>query len=358
MYNGDELLQSILAPGTSDLHFKVGRPPLLRINGILSPGEGCGALTRKDTEELAVHFLGTEGWEKFQSQQEVDTAYSVPGFCRFRLSVFRQRGSVSIVMRIIPFTVPTLEALNVPPVAGEIALSRRGMVLVTGVTGSGKSSTLAAMVNHINEHRAGHIITIEDPIEFLHADKRSAINQREIGADTGSFTAAFRAALRQDPDVILLGELRDAEAMEIALRAAETGHLVISTVHTTDAKETIGRIIDMFPPHAQHQMRLQLAANLRAVISQRLLERADGKGRVLAAEVLVVTASIREFIIQPDTMSSIVENMAKGREQFGMQTFDQAIMDLLKAGAVTEEEAIRNATSPNDFKLKLNLGKR
>jgi twitching motility protein PilT len=358
MHNGDDFLRSLALPGTSDIHFKVGRPPLLRISGTLAPAEGYDPLTPKDTEELAVHFLGTELLEKLQSRPEIDTAYSVPGFSRFRLSIFRQRGSLSIVMRIIPFRVPTLEELKVPPVAGEIALAPRGLALVTGVTGSGKSSTLAGMVDHINRHRSCHIITIEDPIEFLHTDNRSAINQREIGVDTASFTSAFRAALRQDPDVILIGELRDTESMEIALRAAETGHLVISTVHTTDAKETIGRIIDLFPPHAQHQVRLQLAANLRAVISQRLLDRADGHGRVLAAEVMVVNAAIRDYIGQPDKMHEIVEIMARGREQYGMQTFDQSIMDLLADKVITEEEAMRNATSPNDFKLKLKLGKR
>jgi twitching motility protein PilT len=358
MHNGDEYLRSIALPGTSDIHFKVGRPPLLRINGLLAPREGFEPLTPEDTEELAIHFLGARLIEKLRDQPEIDTAYSVPGFSRFRLSVFQQRGSISMVLRIIPFRIPTLEELKVPPVVGEIAMAPRGLVLVTGVTGSGKSSTLAAMIGHINERRSGHIITIEDPIEFLHADKLSAINQREIGVDTASFTVAFRAALRQDPDVILIGELRDTETMEIALRAAETGHLVVSTVHTTDARETIGRIIDMFPPYAQQQVRLQLAANLRAVISQRLLDRADGQGRALAAEVMVVNATIRDYICQPDKVHEITASIARGREQYGMQTFDQAIMDLWESKVVTEEEAIRKATSPNDFKLKLKLGNR
>jgi twitching motility protein PilT len=358
MQNVDDFLKSLVVDGISDIHFKVGRPPLRRIHGVLAPIENAAALSQKDTEELAVHLLGTSLWEKFRERPEIDTAYSIPKFSRFRLSVFRQRGSISLVMRIIPFKVPTIDELNVPPIAKEIALYPRGLILVTGVTGSGKSSTLAGMVDHINEMTQNHILTIEDPIEFLHPDKKSAINQREIGVDTGTFANAFRAALRQDPDVILVGELRDQETMEIALRAAETGHLVLSTIHTTDAKETIGRIIDMFPPHQQKQIRIQLAANLRAVISQRLLERADGKGRILAAEIMVVNAAIRGYILEADKMADIVENMAKGKDQYGMQTFDQAIMALLAKKLITEDEAIRNSTSPNDFKLKVSLGQK
>jgi twitching motility protein PilT len=358
MQNVDDFLKSLVVEGISDIHFKVGRPPLRRIHGVLAPIANATPLNQKDTEELAVHLLGSNLWEKFRDRPEIDTAYSIPGFSRFRLSVFRQRGSISLVMRIIPFKVPTIDELQVPAIAKEIALYPRGLILVTGVTGSGKSSTLAGMVDHINEMTQNHIITIEDPIEFLHPDKKSAINQREIGVDTGTFANAFRAALRQDPDVILVGELRDQETMEIALRAAETGHLVLSTIHTTDAKETIGRIIDMFPPHQQKQIRIQLAANLRAVISQRLLERADGKGRILAAEIMVVNAAIRGYILEADKIADIVENMAKGKDQYGMQTFDQAIMGLLAKKLITEDEAIRNSTSPNDFKLKISLGQK
>jgi twitching motility protein PilT len=350
----DDYLKSIIVEGVSDLHFKVNRPPLRRIHGTLESAN-LPALSPKDTEALARHLLGEAFWRRFEDRKEIDTAYSIPGFSRFRVSVFQQRGSISIVMRIIPFTVPTLDVLGVPPVVKEIAMYGRGLVLVTGVTGCGKSSTLAGIINHINDNLPAHIITIEDPIEFLHSDKKSSVNQREIGIDTGDFPTAFRSALRQDPDIILVGELRDTETMTIALRAAETGHLVMSTLHTTDAKETIGRFIDSFQPHQQNQIRIQLAANLRAVISQRLLERADKKGLILAAEIMVVNAAIRDYILNPDKIGEILKNMEKGKVQYGMQSFDQAIMDLLNKGLITEEEAVRNASSPNDFNVKLRL---
>jgi twitching motility protein PilT len=357
MKNIDDFLKSLIIEGVSDIHFKIARPPLRRIHGTLGPVQDVAPLTGKDIEEFAVHFLGTSLWDKFQTNPEIDTAYSIPGFSRFRLNVFRQRGSISIVMRIIPFKVPTLDELGVPQAVKQFAMYPRGLILVTGVTGCGKSSTLAGMINHVNDNSSNHVITIEDPIEFLHTDRKSSINQREIGVDTGNFVHAFRAALRQDPDIILVGELRDIETMEIALRAAETGHLVMSTIHTTDAKETIGRFVDMFPPHQQKQVRIQLAANLRAVISQRLLERADARGRILAAEIMVVNAAIRDYIIDPLKAGDIVDHMTKGKDQYGMQTFDQAIMDLLAKKVITEEEAIRNSTSPNDFKVKLTLSR-
>ncbi len=348
-------LRSLLVEGVSDIHFKVGRPPLHRIHGSLVASDGK-PLSPKDTEDLAAAILGPQLWSHFKDNPEVDTSYAVPGFSRFRVSVFRQRGTVSIVMRIIPFEIPTLEGLGIPPVVKEVALLDHGLVLVTGAAGTGKSSTLAGIVNQINESRSAHIITIEDPIEFLHRDRMSAINQREIGVDTHSFSAAFRAALRQDPDVILVGELRDTLTMSIALRAAETGHLVLSTLHTVDAKDTIARLIDSFQPHQQVQIRIQIAACLRAVISQRLLERADGRGRVLAAEVMLVNAAIRGHILSPYNADQIQENIAKGRDQYGMQTFDQALADLVHGEKVTVEEALRNATSPNDLRLKLSLG--
>lgn len=350
----DDYLKSLVVEGVSDVHFKVFRPPLLRIHGVLKPSN-LPTITQRDTESLAINILGPDGWIKFKEMKEYDTSYSIAGFSRFRVSVFRQRGSISLVLRIIPFEIPTLDFLNVPPIVKQISMFNRGLILVTGVTGSGKSSTLAGMINHINENKECHIITIEDPIEFLHRDKNAAINQREIGVDTGNFASAFRSALRQDPDIILVGELRDLETMEIALRAAETGHLVMATVHTTDAKETVGRFIDAFPPYQQKQVRLQLASNLRAVISQRLLERADNRGRALAAEIMIVNAAIREHIIVPEKTIEIVKNMESGREQYGMQTFDQSLLDLLVNGLITEEDAIRNATSPNDFKVKLRL---
>lgn len=352
----DSYLTSLVANGVSDIHFKAKNVPLRRINGVLGRMEGVRALEVQDTETLARHMLGTQGWERFQETREADTSYSIPGHCRFRVAVFQQRGTISIILRIIPFDVPTLAQLGVPPTVEKLARSTHGLILVTGVTGSGKSSTLAGMIDYINKTKPSHIITIEDPIEFLHRDNKASINQREIGVDTGNFANAFRAALRQDPDIILVGELRDLETMGIALRAAETGHLVMSTVHTTDAKETIGRFIDSFPPYQQKQIRIQLASNLSGVISQRLLERVDGKGRVLAVEIMIVNAAIRELILDPDKVSKIGELIEKGVDQYGMQTFDQALLKLLQLGQITEDEAIRNATSPNDFRLKVSLG--
>lgn len=350
----DDYLISLIDEGVSDLHFKVGSSPLRRIHGTLYHID-LPPLTPEDTENIAVGILGEHMWKRFLESNEIDTSYSVPGHFRFRVSVFWQRSTISIVMRIIPFSIPTLDDLHVPTVVKDVAMSTRGLILVTGITGSGKSSTLAGMINHINLNKRCHIITIEDPIEFLHRDIKASVNQREVGVDTGNFLNAFRSALRQDPDIILVGELRDLETMEIALRAAETGHLVLSTLHTTDAKETIGRFIDVFPPHQQRQVRLQLAANLRAVISQRLLERADGGGRTLASEIMVVNAAIRELIVEPEKTHEVVSNMEEGKDQYGMRTFDQSLLELLDNESITVEEAIRNATSPNDFKLKLRL---
>jgi twitching motility protein PilT len=350
----DDFLQSLSTEGVSDLHFKVGRPPIRRINGTMYVVESA-PLSSANIEELAKHLLGAHLWEQFMDRMEVDLSYSIPGFARFRVNVFRQRNTISIIMRIIPFKVPNLDELGVPQVVRDLALSKRGLILVTGMSGSGKSSTLAGMVGHINTCWPCHIITIEDPIEFLHRDNVASIDQREVGMDTVDFTTALRSALRQDPDIILVGELRDSESMEIALRAAETGHLVLATLHTTDAKETIGRFIDSFPAEQQRQIRLQLSFNLRAVISQRLLERADKNGLVLAAEVMVVNAAIRGYIQDPEKLHEIPENIAKGKMQYGMQTFDQAIMDLYAQGLISVEEALVNATSSNDMRLKLRL---
>jgi twitching motility protein PilT len=351
----DAYLQSLVIEGVSDLHFKVGRPPLRRVYGVMTPVEGAQPLTTDQTESLAKHFLGPQPWENFLKNLEADLSYSIAGFARFRVNVFRQRGSISIVMRIIPYQIPTLDELGLPPIAKTLALSNRGLILVTGMSGAGKSSTLAAMIDHINRNNPCHVITIEDPIEFLHKDYCALIQQREVGSDTADFHNALRSALRQDPDVILVGELRDTISMEIALRAAETGHLVMSTLHTTDAKETIGRFIDAFPAQQQRQVRIQLAFNLRAVISQRLLERADKEGLTLAAEVMVVNAAIRGHILEPDQQSEIVDNIARGREQYGMQTFDQAILELFTQGIISVDEALQNATSPNDLRLKLRI---
>jgi twitching motility protein PilT len=352
--NYDELLKKLAADGVSDIHFKVGRPPLVRVNGLLKHLKDAETLRPEDTEEMAKFFLSDAMYERFQKNLEADSSYSVKDVSRFRVNVFRQRGSISLILRIIPNKIPTLEELGVPPVVQTLLDAQRGLILVTGVTGSGKSSTLAAMVDGINERLPSHIITIEDPIEFLHKDKRGSINQREIGIDTDNFSTAFISSLRQDPDVIMVGELRDTMTMETALRAAETGHLVLSTLHTSDAKETINRIVDFFPTHQQKQIRIQLAASLNAVISQRLISRIDG-GRVLACEIMIVNAAIRDYILDPNKLSEIRTNMAKGREQYGSQTFDQALLELLHQGIITEKEALMNATSSNDLKLKLTM---
>lgn len=347
-------LKTLIIDGVSDLHFKTGRPPLRRLFGTVEAVK-APVIDAHHAEELAKHFLGPKLWERFLQNLEIDIAYAIPGYARFRVNIYRQRGMISIAMRFIPFKIPNLDELGVPPVVKDIAMSNRGLVLVTGMSGSGKSSTLAAMIDHINNKWPCHIITIEDPIEFLHEDRVAVINQREVGIDTMSFPQALRSALRQDPDVILVGELRDPETMEIALRAAETGHLVLGTLHTTDAKETIGRFIDSFPSHQQRQVRIQLAYNLRAVISQRLLERVDQKGLALAAEIMMVNAAIRGYILEADKLGEILDNITRGKEQYGMQSFDQSIMELYKKEAISLDEALKNATSPTDMKLKLKL---
>jgi twitching motility protein PilT len=283
----------------------------------------------------------------------VDLAYSIPGLGRFRCNVFQQRGTVGLVLRVIPTRIKTIDELGLPPVLKHIAQEERGLVLVTGTTGSGKSTTLAAMIDHINSTRAAHIMTVEDPIEYLHRDHRSLVNQREVNVDTKSFSQALRSALRQDPDVILVGEMRDHETVETALLAAETGHLVFSTLHTLDATETINRIIAVFPPHQQRQVRIQLASVLKGAISQRLMPRADGLGRVPAVEVMISTAFIRDAIVDKDKTSMIHGAIAAGTSQYGMQTFDQSIFGLYQQGFVTLEEALRWATNVDEFKLKI-----
>lgn len=355
MENIENYMRNLVKDRVSDIHFKVRRPPLIRIDGELKPIE-AEPLKAEDTEDLAQKVLGPENWAKFKQNNECDTSFAVPGLCRFRVNAFKQRGSVSIVMRIVPFKVPSIEELRAPAVAKTISLFHRGLVLVTGLVGSGKSSTLAAMIRHVNENCFRHIVTLEDPIEFLHRDEKGSINQREISVDTETFATALKGVLRQDPNVILLGEMRDKETMQVALTAAESGHLVLSTLHTADAKGSINRIIDAFPSHQEKQVRMALSNNLRAVISQRLLDRADGKGRILASEVMIVNAAIREYILNPSQGGSILENMAKGRDQYGSQTFDQDLLDLLKEGLITKETALANATSPNDLLLKINIG--
>src|SRR5690348_8019831 len=324
----NDLLATAVARGASDLHMKVGSFPMLRIDGTLTPATETKRLEKADMDAVAASLLSPEQKDKFHKQLEVDVAYAVPNLGRFRCNVFQQRGTIGLVMRVIPSRVPTVDELQLPPVLKRIADEERGLILVTGTTGSGKSTTLAAMLNHINNARPTHIMTVEDPIEYLHRDNKSIINQREIRTDTASFAFALRSALRQDPDVILVGEMRDLETVETALLAAETGHLVFSTLHTLDAAETINRIIAVFPPHQQKQIRIQLASVLKAVISQRLIPKADGKGRVPAVEVLISTAYIRDAILDKEKSHLIHGAIAQGTSQYGMQTFDQSVFSL------------------------------
>jgi twitching motility protein PilT len=349
----NDLLKVAVAAGASDLHLKVGSYPIMRINGALVIASEEKRLERGDTEAIANELLTPEHQEKFRRVQEVDLAYGVPGLGRFRCNVFQQRGTVGMVLRVIPFRIRTIEELGLPPVLKRVADETRGLVLVTGTTGSGKSTTLAAMIDHINSTRSSHIMTVEDPIEYLHRDYQSIVNQREVAVDTTSFSQALRSALRQDPDVILVGEMRDFETIETALLAAETGHLVLSTLHTLDATETINRIITVFPPHQQRQVRIQLATVLRAAISQRLMPRADGLGRVPAVEVMVSTPFIRDCILDKDKTSGIHGAIAAGTSQYGMQTFDQSIFGLYQQGFVTLEEALRWASNVDEFTLKV-----
>ena len=349
----NDLLHAAVQSGASDLHLKVGSYPMMRVNGTLVVLSEEKRLDRIDTETFAEALFTPDLREKFTRAQEVDLAYSIPGLGRFRCNVFQQRGTVGLVLRVIPTRIKTIDELGLPPILKQIALEERGLVLVTGTTGSGKSTTLAAMIDYINSTRSAHIMTVEDPIEYLHRDHHSIVNQREVNVDTQSFSYALRSALRQDPDVILVGEMRDHETVETALLAAETGHLVFSTLHTLDATETINRIIAVFPPHQQRQVRIQLASVLKAAISQRLMPRADEQGRVPAVEVMVSTPFIRDAIIDKDKTSSIHGAIAAGTSQYGMQTFDQSIFGLYQQGLVTLEEALRWASNVDEFKLKV-----
>jgi len=349
----NDLLKIAVDRGASDLHIKVGSFPMMRIRGTLEPASSEKRLDHEDVVAMSAAVMSTMQREKFKDAQEVDLAYSVAGLGRFRCNVFQQRGTVGMVLRVIPMAIRTIDDLGLPPVLKRIAEEERGLVLVTGTTGSGKSTTLAAMVDHINSTRCSHVMTVEDPIEFLHRDNRSIINQREVAVDTRSFAYALRSALRQDPDVILVGEMRDFETIETGLLAAETGHLVFSTLHTLDATETITRIIAVFPPHQQKQVRLQLASVLKAVVSQRLLPRANGEGRAPAVEVMISTAFIRDCIVDREKTSLIHGAIAAGTSQYGMQSFDQSIFGLFSQGLVSYEEAIRWASNVDEFKLKV-----
>jgi twitching motility protein PilT len=355
----DELLRLLVEREGSDLHLKVGAPPMTRIDGTLRPIEGAEKLGPEDTEVALRHLINDDrSREEFAAEGEADFAYSLKGVSRFRVNAFRQRGAVSVACRAIPFQVRTIDELMLPPVIHKLADEQRGIILLTGTTGSGKSTTLAAMIDHINSKYPHHIITLEDPIEYLHRDKRSIINQREVGSDTRSFSRAMKRILRQDPDVILVGEMRDEETVRTALSAAETGHLVLSTLHTLDATETINRIIDFFPPHLQQQARVMLASTLKGAVSQRLVPTADGVGRIAASEVLVVTGRIQDLILNPEETGKISQVIAEG-EYYGMQTFDQSLLTHVIEGRVDEKVAMEFASSPHDFKLMLaSFGKR
>ncbi|HTM04999.1 MAG TPA: type IV pilus twitching motility protein PilT [Vicinamibacterales bacterium] len=348
----NDLLKVALDAGASDLHVKVGSYPMMRVRGTLVPAADR-KLEQEDLVAMANAVLPTPQREKFKTSNEIDLAYSVPGLGRFRCNTFRQRGTIGMIFRVIPLQVKTIDELALPEILKRVAAEERGLVLVTGTTGSGKSTTLAAMIDEINTTRTTHIMTVEDPIEYLHRDQKSLINQREVGVDTESFSQALRSALRQDPDVILVGEMRDFETIETALLAAETGHMVFSTLHTLDATETINRIIAVFPPHQQKQIRLQLASVLKAVVSQRLMPRADGNGRVPAVEVLITTAFIRDCIMDKEKTHLIHGAIAQGTSQYGMQTFDQSIFSLFERGLVSYEEALRWASNVDEFKLKV-----
>ncbi|MBN1947117.1 MAG: type IV pilus twitching motility protein PilT [Bradymonadales bacterium] len=339
--------------GASDVHLKVGTPPTLRINGELKSVEDTPRLTAEELSQLASTLLSGPQRERFKRQLDIDLSYSVPGLGRFRVNIFLQRSTVGFVFRIIPFKVPSFESLLLPDMVKQICEQRRGLVLVTGATGSGKSTTLAAMIEHINSNRTTHIVTIEDPIEFLIHDKRSLVSQREIGTDSIDFHQSLRAALRQDPDVIMVGEMRDLDTIRTALHAAETGHLVLSTMHTTDATETVARVISAFPPHSQQDARLQLVSVLKAVVCQRLVTRKDGQGRVPAVEILISTGRIRELMSDEKRIRELSEAIAEGHDAYGMQTFDQSLMWLLQNNLVTYEEALLQASQRENFALRV-----
>lgn len=349
----DDLLRVAAGHSASDLHLKVGAFPVMRIGGELRPIADAPRLKPEDTLDMAFTMMSNRQKQRFKEASEVDIGYGVKGLGRFRANIFQQRGTVSLVLRVIPDQTKNSGELGLPPVIDRIAEERRGLILVTGSTGSGKSTTLAAMIDQINARRSGHIVTIEDPIEFLHRDKMSFVTQREVDVDTRSFAEALRGALRQDPDVILVGEMRDYETIETALTAAETGHLVLSTLHTLDATETIMRIVSSFPSHQQKSVRIQLAGILKAVVSMRLVRAAKGAGRVPAVEVMVSTALIRDCIINEEKTYLIREAIASGASQYGMQTFDQSLFHLVQSGLISIEEALHNASNPDEFKMRL-----
>jgi len=349
----DEFLKIAIERDASDIHLKAGNHPMIRIHGTLTPLTGFPRLTIQDTDELGNQMMTDHQKARLQEDLDIDLAYSLPGFGRFRGSIFHQRGSLAIALRIIPLEVKTIRQLLLPEVLEKIAFSQRGLVLVTGTTGSGKTTTLAAMLDYINTYRRENIITIEDPIEYLHKDKKSTISQREVGMDVSGFGRGLRACLREDPDVILVGEMRDLDTIETALLAAETGHLVFSTLHTLDAPESINRIISVFAPHHQRQVRLQLASILKAIISLRLIPRMDGQGRVPAVEVMITTPYIAECISDREKTIHIKDAVAAGVSQYGMQTFDQSIYQLYRDGYISFEQGMKYSSNPDNFKLRV-----
>jgi twitching motility protein PilT len=358
MFDIDDALRYLIVHEGSDLHLKVPTQPIVRIHGKMIPIEGSERLKAEDTERVLREILHDPNkLAEFDSENEVDFSYQLEGLARFRVNAFRQRGHISMVMRAIPVNIKSVDELLLPPVVSRLAEEERGIILLTGTTGSGKSTTLAAMIDHMNRTMHKHIVTIEDPIEFLHPDRNSIVNQREVGQDTASFKRALRRVLRQDPDVILVGEMRDEETVQTALSAAETGHLVLSTLHTVDATEAINRIIDFFPPHQHGQARAMIAGTLKGIISQRLVRTADGNGRVATCEILVHTGRVHDFILDPKMTGQMHEVIKEG-EYYGMQTFDQHLLKHLQAGRITYEEAMKTATSPHDFKLLVQADQR
>ena len=350
--NIKKILEEMINQGASDLHLKAGLPPVVRVDGKLRH-LGLDRSSPKDLEDIASQILTPSQKERFTKTREVDFAFGVSGLARFRANYYVQRGSIAMVFRHVPVDIKSVDELSLPPVLKDLALRPRGLIFVTGTVGSGKSTTLTAMVSEINKTANKNIITVEDPIEFLHHDEKSIINQREIGSDTSSFHEALRHILRQDPDVILIGEIRDALTMEIALMAADTGHLVLTTLHTVDATQTINRVISFFPPHQHQEIRYLLAATLQAVVAQRLIPLKEGKGRVPAVEVMIVTSSIREYIIDPDKTPLISQAIREGVSSHGMQSFDQSLMKLLTDGKISMEEALKSSSNPHEFSLRL-----
>ena len=351
-FNFKAILQQMIQQNASDLHLKVGRPPTLRVNGDLSPLQ-LPPMRPEDLKSLAEQVMTPKQVKEFADNKEADFAIGVPGIGRFRVNVYQQRGTIAYALRSIPYQAKTIEELNLPKVVEEVSLRPRGLVLVTGITGSGKSTALAAMIQHINEKRHANIITVEDPIEFLHRDINCHINQREVGTDTANFTQALRRVLRQDPDVILIGEIRDIDTLDTALKAADTGHLVFSTLHTTDATQTINRVLSFYPPHQQAEVRFALSSALQAVVSLRLVPRADKPGRIPAAEVLINTAAVRDQIRDMTKTLSIPDLIKEGTVQYGMQSFDQSLMHWYSKGIISYESAVFYATNPSEFALRV-----